>query len=89
MSRGQDVTDVLTALDYATEKGLVDASKVAVLGGSHGGFLTTHLVGQVQYCQDNFFNTVIPYFITCSYTCKLSYFNERMLGLLITMIITC
>lgn len=42
----QDVSDVLTALDYAIEKGLVDASKVAVLGGSHGGFLTSHLVGQ-------------------------------------------
>ncbi|XP_020244882.1 acylamino-acid-releasing enzyme 1-like isoform X2 [Asparagus officinalis] len=42
----QDVNDVLTALDYAIEKGLVDASKVAVLGGSHGGFLTTHLIGQ-------------------------------------------
>lgn len=42
----QDVTDVLTALDYVTAKGLVDASKVTVLGGSHGGFLTTHLIGQ-------------------------------------------
>uniref|UniRef100_A0A6V7QSZ4 Acylamino-acid-releasing enzyme n=1 Tax=Ananas comosus var. bracteatus TaxID=296719 RepID=A0A6V7QSZ4_ANACO len=42
----QDVQDVLTALDYAVEKGLIDSSKVAVLGGSHGGFLTTHLVGQ-------------------------------------------
>lgn len=42
----QDVNDVLTALDFATEKGLVDPSKVAVLGGSHGGFLTTHLIGQ-------------------------------------------
>ncbi|KAJ6810582.1 putative acylamino-acid-releasing enzyme isoform X1 [Iris pallida] len=42
----QDVTDVLTALDFVTEKGLVDASRVAVLGGSHGGFLATHLIGQ-------------------------------------------
>ncbi|XP_072978662.1 acylamino-acid-releasing enzyme 1 [Typha angustifolia] len=42
----QDVQDVLTALDYVIDKGLVDASKVAVLGGSHGGFLTTHLIGQ-------------------------------------------
>lgn len=45
----QDVQDVLTALDYAVEKGLIDSSKVAVLGGSHGGFLTTHLVGQVWF----------------------------------------
>ncbi|XP_058105448.1 acylamino-acid-releasing enzyme isoform X2 [Magnolia sinica] len=42
----QDVNDVLTALDHVIEKGLADPSKVAVLGGSHGGFLTTHLIGQ-------------------------------------------
>ncbi|KAB8112754.1 hypothetical protein EE612_051449, partial [Oryza sativa] len=42
----QDVNDVLTALDFVIKKGLIDASKVAVVGGSHGGFLTTHLIGQ-------------------------------------------
>ncbi|XP_020591704.1 acylamino-acid-releasing enzyme 1 isoform X2 [Phalaenopsis equestris] len=42
----QDVSDVLAALDYVSVRGLVDGSRVAVLGGSHGGFLATHLVGQ-------------------------------------------
>ncbi|CAM0947847.1 unnamed protein product [Alopecurus aequalis] len=42
----QDVQDCLTALDYVIKEGLVDASKVAVVGISHGGFLTTHLIGQ-------------------------------------------
>ncbi|XP_060187651.1 acylamino-acid-releasing enzyme-like isoform X2 [Lycium barbarum] len=42
----QDVNDVLAAIDHVIEKGLVDPSKIAVLGGSHGGFLTTHLIGQ-------------------------------------------
>ncbi|KAK8933434.1 hypothetical protein KSP39_PZI015418 [Platanthera zijinensis] len=42
----QDVNDVLAALDYVSERGLVDRSRVAVLGGSHGGFLTSHLIGQ-------------------------------------------
>ncbi|KZV17829.1 acylamino-acid-releasing enzyme-like [Dorcoceras hygrometricum] len=41
----QDVNDVLTAIDYVIDKGLADPSKIAVLGGSHGGFLTTHLIG--------------------------------------------
>ncbi|KAI3854713.1 hypothetical protein MKX03_028091 [Papaver bracteatum] len=42
----QDVNDVLAALDHVIEMGLADSSKVAVLGGSHGGFLTAHLIGQ-------------------------------------------
>lgn len=44
----QDVGDVLAALDYVIENGMADPAKVAVLGGSHGGFLASHLIGQVQ-----------------------------------------
>ncbi|KAI5397375.1 acylamino-acid-releasing enzyme [Lathyrus oleraceus] len=42
----QDVNDVLTAIDHVIDLGLASPSKIAVLGGSHGGFLTTHLIGQ-------------------------------------------
>ncbi|PAN47302.1 hypothetical protein PAHAL_9G250600 [Panicum hallii] len=42
----QDVNDVLTALDFVLNRELIDPSRVAVVGGSHGGFLTTHLIGQ-------------------------------------------
>ncbi|KMT01413.1 hypothetical protein BVRB_9g214220 [Beta vulgaris subsp. vulgaris] len=42
----QDVGDVLTAMDYIINMKLADRSKITVLGGSHGGFLTTHLIGQ-------------------------------------------
>ncbi|CAL4933401.1 unnamed protein product [Urochloa decumbens] len=42
----QDVNDVLMALDLVVKRGLIDPSRVAVVGGSHGGFLTTHLIGQ-------------------------------------------
>lgn len=44
----QDVNDVLAAIDYVIDMGLADPSKIAVTGGSHGGFLTTHLIGQVH-----------------------------------------
>lgn len=44
----QDVDDVLTAIDHVIDTGLADHAKIYVLGGSHGGFLTTHLIGQVQ-----------------------------------------
>ncbi|XVF62998.1 hypothetical protein PTKIN_Ptkin09bG0053800 [Pterospermum kingtungense] len=42
----RDVNDVLTAIDYVIEKGLANPSKITALGISHGGFLTTHLIGQ-------------------------------------------
>ncbi|GJP44976.1 hypothetical protein CLOM_g4369 [Closterium sp. NIES-68] len=42
----QDVSDVLEAIDRVVELGYVDASRMAVIGGSHGGFLAGHLIGQ-------------------------------------------
>ncbi|KAI4317929.1 hypothetical protein L6164_025755 [Bauhinia variegata] len=42
----QDVKDVLTAIDHVIDLGLASPSKITVVGGSHGGFLTTHLIGQ-------------------------------------------
>ncbi|KAJ7569387.1 hypothetical protein O6H91_01G075800 [Diphasiastrum complanatum] len=42
----QDVEDILTALDLVIGKGYADPNRVAVFGGSHGGFLTSHLIGQ-------------------------------------------
>ncbi|XWS52398.1 hypothetical protein CRYUN_Cryun11dG0067100 [Craigia yunnanensis] len=44
----QDANDVLTAIDHVIEKGLANPSKITVLGGSHGGFLTMHLIGQME-----------------------------------------
>jgi len=42
----QDVSDCMAALSMALETGRFDTERVAVTGGSHGGFLTTHLIGQ-------------------------------------------
>ncbi|XP_027363094.1 acylamino-acid-releasing enzyme-like isoform X2 [Abrus precatorius] len=42
----QDVNDVLVAIDHVINLGLASPSKITVFGGSHGGFLTTHLIGQ-------------------------------------------
>lgn len=42
----QDVKDVKTAADDVVKSNRVDGNKIAVFGGSHGGFLTTHLIGQ-------------------------------------------
>eukprot|EP00892_Ulva_mutabilis_P010450 jgi/Ulvmu1/7778/UM004_0007.1 len=41
-----DVKDCYEALQEVVAAGLIDSSRVVVQGGSHGGFLTGHLVGQ-------------------------------------------
>ncbi|RMX52916.1 hypothetical protein pdam_00010942 [Pocillopora damicornis] len=42
----QDVQDVQRAALKVLGSGEVDTSNVFIMGGSHGGFLTTHLIGQ-------------------------------------------
>lgn len=42
----QDVGDVLAALNQVIKNGMADPNKVSVMGGSHGGFLASHLLGQ-------------------------------------------
>ena len=42
----QDVSDCMQALEAVISTGLVDSDRVFVMGGSHGGFLTTHLISR-------------------------------------------
>lgn len=41
-----DVQDCMAALEHFASEGAVLPDQVAVVGGSHGGFLTGHLIGQ-------------------------------------------
>ena len=41
-----DVRDCMSALEHFASEGTVLSEQVAVVGGSHGGFLTGHLIGQ-------------------------------------------
>lgn len=41
-----DVKDVIAATNQVKKSGLVDADRIAISGGSHGGFLTAHCTSQ-------------------------------------------
>ncbi|CAB9516814.1 Acylamino-acid-releasing enzyme [Seminavis robusta] len=41
-----DVKDVVHAVKHVAESGLVDPARLGICGGSHGGFLTGHCIGQ-------------------------------------------
>jgi len=52
----QDVQDCKQAVDVACQFEEVDETKVCCIGGSHGGFLSAHLIGQYP---DQFFAAVL------------------------------
>lgn len=42
----QDVQDMQFAAESVLKQGCIDENQIAICGGSHGGFLTLHLIGQ-------------------------------------------
>eukprot|EP00930_Biecheleria_cincta_P031241 TRINITY_DN21699_c0_g2_i1.p1 TRINITY_DN21699_c0_g2~~TRINITY_DN21699_c0_g2_i1.p1 ORF type:complete len:745 (+),score=74.49 TRINITY_DN21699_c0_g2_i1:72-2306(+) len=42
----QDVQDCVASVNAALQSGAFDRNRVGVVGGSHGGFLAAHLIGQ-------------------------------------------
>jgi acetyl esterase/lipase len=45
---GKDYDDILSGVDYAIAQFGADESRMAVMGGSYGGFMTNHIIGRTQ-----------------------------------------
>lgn len=45
---GKDFQDVLSGVDYLVEQGMVDSKRVAIAGGSYGGFMAAWAVTQTH-----------------------------------------
>lgn len=41
-----DIQDCIAVVEQLVEKGLANKGNLYVMGGSHGGFITTHLIGK-------------------------------------------
>lgn len=78
-----DVQDCHAALQTAITAGLVDKHRVVVMGGSHGGFLTGHLVGQypdtfrAAVMRNPVLNLPLMVHVRSQYTIYLFYLNPE------------
>jgi len=43
---GAETTDHLSGIDHLVAQGVVDAQRLGIMGGSHGGFMTSWIIGQ-------------------------------------------
>jgi dipeptidyl aminopeptidase/acylaminoacyl peptidase len=45
---GKDYEDIISGVDFLIARGGVDAERMAVVGGSYGGYMTNWIIGQTQ-----------------------------------------
>jgi dipeptidyl aminopeptidase/acylaminoacyl peptidase len=45
---GKDFDDILAGVDYVVAQGWADEQRMAVMGGSYGGFMTNHIIGRTK-----------------------------------------
>ncbi|MFD2468989.1 S9 family peptidase [Amycolatopsis silviterrae] len=77
---GADTHDYLSGIDALVERGLVDGSRVGLIGGSYGGFMSSWLV-----TQDTRFAAAVPIspvtdWYSQSFTSNIAAWGNRFLG---------
>jgi dipeptidyl aminopeptidase/acylaminoacyl peptidase len=77
---GVDASDVLSILDAALATGAFDAARVAAVGGSYGGFMTTWLLGHSDRFATGISMRACNEFASFTGTTDIGYFLEAELG---------
>jgi dipeptidyl aminopeptidase/acylaminoacyl peptidase len=76
---GADATDILMGVDHLVTRGVADPDRVAVMGGSYGGFMTCMLV-----CMSDRFGAAVAYspvtdWYSQHWTSNISHFDKLFL----------
>jgi dipeptidyl aminopeptidase/acylaminoacyl peptidase len=77
---GDETGDHLSGIDALVARGQVDPARVAVMGGSHGGYMSAWLV-----CQDQRFVAAVPYspvtdWYSQHFTSNIPFFDQLFVG---------
>lgn len=76
---GDDTQDILSGIDALIERGIVDASRVGVMGGSYGGYMTCWLVTQTSRFAAAVALSPVTDWVSQHYTCNIGYFDQIFL----------
>jgi len=77
---GAETYDHLSGLDYLTSKGIVDPERIGVMGGSHGGFMTSWIITQDQRFSAAVAVAPVTDRVAQYLTCAHSYYVSLFLG---------
>jgi dipeptidyl aminopeptidase/acylaminoacyl peptidase len=76
---GNDTQDLLSGIDALIERGIVDASRVGVMGGSYGGFMSSWLVTQTHRFAAAVAISPVTDWVSQHYTSNIGFFDQIFL----------
>lgn len=77
---GDDTHDILSGIDALVERGVVDGSRVGLMGGSYGGFMSAWLVTQDQRFAASVPISPVTNWYSQSFTSNIAAWGNRFLG---------
>jgi len=77
---GAETTDHLAGLDMLVEEGTADPERLGVMGGSHGGFMTSWLVTQTDRFAAAVAISPVTDWRSQHYTSNIAHFDELFVG---------